>query len=89
MGLYRYYRNASIQQEKKPKAKEQHIINISICSNSEVHPVDSGRTSEAEDENKSCDHNEMVEEKEEKKKACGMEVKDEMDTSVLVVMCEV
>ncbi|XP_071709359.1 bidirectional sugar transporter N3-like [Rutidosis leptorrhynchoides] len=84
MGLYGYYRKPSTQQEKKPYAKEQHIINISILSNSGVHPVDSGRTSEAEDETKSCDHNDMVEMKEEKDK-----VKDVTDTGVVVVMCEV
>ncbi|XP_071740081.1 bidirectional sugar transporter N3-like [Rutidosis leptorrhynchoides] len=78
MVLYGYYRNASIQQEKDPKAKKQHVVNISILSNSEVHPVDSGRTSEAEDETKSCDnHIEM------------QEVKDERDTGLVVVMCEV
>ncbi|KAI3818069.1 hypothetical protein L1987_11871 [Smallanthus sonchifolius] len=53
MGLYAYYRNASsiLEAEKKqPKINcKEHMINISILSNSEVHPVDSGRSSEAED----------------------------------------
>lgn len=51
MGLYAYYskRASSGSQEKKGKVKE-HIINITMLSNSEVHPVDSGRTSEAEAE---------------------------------------
>lgn len=51
MGLYAYYskRTSSGSQEKKGKVKE-HIINITMLSNSEVHPVDSGRTSEAEAE---------------------------------------
>ncbi|KAI3731398.1 hypothetical protein L1987_62586 [Smallanthus sonchifolius] len=54
MGLYAYYRNASsiLEAEKKqPKINncKEHMINITILSNSEVHPVDSGRSSEAED----------------------------------------
>lgn len=49
--LYACYskRASSSSQEKKGKVKE-HIINITMLSNSEVHPVDSGRTSEAEAE---------------------------------------
>ncbi|GJU55180.1 bidirectional sugar transporter N3-like protein [Tanacetum coccineum] len=53
MGLYAYYKRASIRsgsQEKKAGKVKEHIINITMLSNSEVHPVDSGRTSEAEEE---------------------------------------
>nr|GEU90968.1 bidirectional sugar transporter N3-like [Tanacetum cinerariifolium] len=53
MGLYAYYKRASTRsgsQEKKAGKVKEHIINITMLSNSEVHPVDSGRTSEAEEE---------------------------------------
>lgn len=77
MGLYAYYRNASKETisipEKKPK---EHIINLSILSNSEVHPLDSGPSSEAdENEKKRADDDE---------EACGIEVV-KLDTGVIVV----
>lgn len=92
MGLYAYYRKASIPEGKtdKPKVKE-HIINITILSNSEVHPVDSGRSSESEDENISPvhDHSGGVV-MDEEKTSCGMELVNstQLDTGVLV-MCPV
>ncbi|KAL4587089.1 hypothetical protein LXL04_011739 [Taraxacum kok-saghyz] len=77
MGLYAYYRNASCKEtsmaEKKPK---EHIINLSILSNSEVHPVDSGRSSEADENEKKRPHDDAD--------ACGIEVV-KLDTGVIVI----
>ncbi|CAH1417342.1 unnamed protein product [Lactuca virosa] len=83
MGLYAYYRNASketsIAPEKKPK---EHIINInlSMLSNSEVHPVDSGRSSEADEK----DQKKRPDDDQKEEEACGIEVV-KLDTGVIVV----
>ncbi|KAJ9563954.1 hypothetical protein OSB04_009114 [Centaurea solstitialis] len=50
MGLYAYYRKVTKITPPEKKAKD-HMINI-LSANSEVHPVDSGRSSEADEENK-------------------------------------
>ncbi|KVH97871.1 bidirectional sugar transporter N3-like [Cynara cardunculus var. scolymus] len=47
MGVYAYYKKVASVSDKKPK--DQHMMNI-LSANSEVHPVDSGRSSEADDD---------------------------------------
>ncbi|KAI3497601.1 hypothetical protein L1887_33009 [Cichorium endivia] len=76
MGLYAYYRNASKEKCIPEKKAKEHIINLSILSNSEVHPVDSGRSSEADENEKKRPDDEQEE--------CGIEVV-KLDTGVIVV----